>query len=139
LHVTPPACSWLNALETLSSVLTRRQLKRREFPSIVEPQAEIKGSIAEHDDGSKPFWTNPADHIIDKLNRLDASWHSWFGPNEEVRSFGLLRTARSMITVILATGRMGIIGLIWCSDANGTYPCWSCPILGLPSGARCPV
>ena len=40
-HFTPKSCSWLNAVETLFSRLTRRRLKRGVFRWIVELQAAI--------------------------------------------------------------------------------------------------
>ena len=40
-HFTPTSGSWLNAVETFFSTLTRRRLKRGVFRSIVELQAAI--------------------------------------------------------------------------------------------------
>jgi transposase len=37
-HLTPTSCSWLNAVETFFSTLTRRRLKRGVFRSIVDLQ-----------------------------------------------------------------------------------------------------
>ena len=37
-HFTPTSCSWLNAVETFFSRLTRRRLKRGVFRSIVDLQ-----------------------------------------------------------------------------------------------------
>src|SRR5204863_5975831 len=45
-HFTPKSCSWLNAVETLFSRLTRLRLKRGVFRSIVELQAAIKRFLA---------------------------------------------------------------------------------------------
>jgi transposase len=73
-HFTPTSGSWLNAVETFFSALTRRRLRRGLFRSIVELQAAINRYIAEHNDDPAPFvWTKTADQIVDKLNRLNAS------------------------------------------------------------------
>ena len=73
-HFTPTSGSWLNAVETFFSALTRRRLRRGVFGSIVELQAAINRYIAEHNDDPVPFiWTKSADQIVGKLNRLNAS------------------------------------------------------------------
>ena len=75
-HFTPTSGSWLNAVETFFSVLTRRRLRRGVFGSIVELQAAIHRYIAEHNDDPVPFtWTKSADQITTRLNRLNASVH----------------------------------------------------------------
>ena len=73
-HFTPTAGSWLNAVETFFSALTRRQ--RGSFHSIVDLQAAIHRHVDQHNDDPKPFiWTKPADQILAKVNRLNASLH----------------------------------------------------------------
>jgi transposase len=73
-HFTPTSGSWLNAVETFFSALTRRRLRRGSFHSIVDLQAAINRYIAEHNADPKPFkWTKPADQILAKVNRLNAS------------------------------------------------------------------
>ena len=75
-HFTPTSGSWLNAVETFFSALSRRRLRRGVFGSTVELQAAINRYIAEHDDDPAPFvWTKTADQITAKLNRLCASVH----------------------------------------------------------------
>src|SRR5690348_7354255 len=75
-HFTPTSASWLNAVESFFSALTRRRLRRGVFCSIVELQAAINRYIAEHNDDPTPFvWTKTADQITAKLNRLNASLH----------------------------------------------------------------
>jgi transposase/transposase-like protein len=75
-HFTPKSGSWLNAIETFFSALTRRRIRRGSFHSIVDLQAAINRYIAEHNADPKPFaWTKPADQILAKLNRLNASLH----------------------------------------------------------------
>lgn len=72
-HFTPTSASWLNAVETFFSVLTRRRLKRGAFCSITDLQTAINRYIKEHNDDPKPFvWTKPADAILAKTNRIPA-------------------------------------------------------------------
>jgi transposase len=67
-HFTPTSGSWLNAVETFFSTLTRRRLKRGVFRSIVDLQAAINRYLAEHNQVSRPFsWTRSADTILDQL------------------------------------------------------------------------
>ncbi len=71
-HFTPTSASWLNAVETFFSALTRRRLKRGVFCSIVDLQAAINRYIAEHNDDPKPFvWTKTADTILAKTDRIN--------------------------------------------------------------------
>ena len=75
-HFTPTSGSWLNAVETFFSALTRQRLKRGVFHSVVDLQAAIKRYIEEHNDAPNPFsWTKSASKIINKLNHLNASVH----------------------------------------------------------------
>ena len=75
-HFTPQSGSWLNAVETFFSALTRRRIRRGAFHSIVDLQAAINRYIAEHNADPKPFiWTKPADQTLAKLTRLNASVH----------------------------------------------------------------
>ncbi|MGH6895303.1 MAG: IS630 family transposase [Geminicoccaceae bacterium] len=73
---TPTSGSWLNAVETFFSALTRRRLKRGSFHSIGDLQAAINRYLAEHNDAPKPFtWTKTPDQILAKLTPLNASVH----------------------------------------------------------------
>ena len=75
-HFTPTSGSWLNAVETFFSALTRRRLKRGVFRSIVDLQAAINRYLAEHNRDPQPFvWTKRADQVLAKVNRLNASVH----------------------------------------------------------------
>jgi transposase len=75
-HYTPTSGSWLNAVETFFSALTRRRLKRGSFHSIVDLQAAIHRYIAEHNADPKPFtWTKTPAQILAKLNPLIAPVH----------------------------------------------------------------
>ena len=69
-HFTPKSCSWLNAVETLFSRLTRRRLKRGVFHSIVDLQAAINRFLAETNADPKPFvWTAHPDRVIAAVQR----------------------------------------------------------------------
>jgi transposase len=69
-HFTPTSCSWLNAVETFFSRLTRRRLKRGVFRSIVDLQAAINRFIEDHNAEPKPFvWTADPDTILGKVTR----------------------------------------------------------------------
>ncbi len=73
-HFTPTSSSWLNAVETFFSTLTRQRIRRGSFHCLVGLQAAIKRYLAEHNAEPKPFvWTAPAVAIIAKLDRLDAA------------------------------------------------------------------
>jgi transposase len=70
-HFTPTSSSWLNAIETFFSALTRRRLRRGVFHSIVELQAAINRYLEDHNDDPKPFvWTKSAKTILAKTQRL---------------------------------------------------------------------
>ena len=72
-HFTPTSGSWLNAVETFFSTLTRRRLKRGVFRSIVDLQAAINRYLAEHNQAPRPFtWTRSADAILDRLAPIPA-------------------------------------------------------------------
>ena len=69
-HFTPTSCSWLNAVETFFSRLTRRRLKRGVFHSIIDLQTAINRFIEDHNAEPKPFvWTAYPDTILDKVTR----------------------------------------------------------------------
>ena len=69
-HFTPTSCSWLNAVETFFSRLTRRRLKRGVFHSVVDLQAAINRYITEHNGDPKPFtWTADPDLVLGKVTR----------------------------------------------------------------------
>lgn len=69
-HFTPTSGSWLNAVESFFSAMTRRRLRRGAFRSIADLQAAINRYIDEHNDDPKPFvWTKPAGTILAKINR----------------------------------------------------------------------
>lgn len=71
-HFTPTSSSWLNAVETFFSAMTRRRLKRGVFRSIVDLQAAINRYLDEHNDNPRPFvWTKTPERILDTLNRLN--------------------------------------------------------------------
>jgi transposase len=58
VHHTPKHASWLNQVELVFSILTRRLLKRGEFSSRDELVARIMAWIVNYDRTAKPFaWT----------------------------------------------------------------------------------
>ena len=66
-HFTPTSGSWLNAVESFFSALTRRRIRRGTFQSVVELEAAINRYIAEHNDDPKPsIWTKSAQTILAK-------------------------------------------------------------------------
>ena len=75
-HFTPTSCSWLNAVETHFSALTRRRVKRGVFRSIVELQTAITHYIAGHNDDPKPFtWAKaPGPRWIFHFTPTSCSW-----------------------------------------------------------------
>jgi hypothetical protein len=55
---TPTSGSWLNAVETFFSAMTRRRLRRGVFHSLVDLQAAINRYLDEHNADPKSFtWT----------------------------------------------------------------------------------
>src|SRR4051794_31449022 len=75
-HYTPTSGSWLNAVESFFSAMTRRRLRRGVFRSLVDLQAAIHRYLAEHNADPKPFvWTATPETIMDKLKQVNASVH----------------------------------------------------------------
>ena len=70
-HFTPTSGSWLNAVETFFSALTRQRIRRGSFHSIVSLQAAINCYLNERNAQPRPFiWTASAAAILAKLARL---------------------------------------------------------------------
>jgi transposase len=70
-HFTPTSGSWLNAVETFFSALTRQRIRRGSFHSIVSLQAAINEYLIERNADPRPFvWTASAASILAKLARL---------------------------------------------------------------------
>jgi transposase len=70
-HFTPTSGSWLNAVETFFSALTRQRIRRGSFHSIVSLQAAINQYLVERNAQPRPFvWTASAASILAKLARL---------------------------------------------------------------------
>jgi transposase len=69
-HFTPTSASWLNAVETFFSRLTRRRLKRGAFCSVHELQIAINRFIAENNENPKPFvWTARPEKVLAAVKR----------------------------------------------------------------------
>ncbi len=67
------AGSWLNAVETLFSALTRKRIRCGSFHSLVDLQAAINRYLADHNADPKPFiWTAPSTAILTKLRAWSA-------------------------------------------------------------------
>jgi transposase len=70
-HFTPTSGSWLNAVETFFSAITRQRIRRGSFHSIVSLQAAINEYVAKRNAEPRPFiWTASAASILAKLARL---------------------------------------------------------------------
>ena len=70
-HFTPTSGSWLNAVETFFSVLTRKRIRRGSFRSVADLQTAIKRYLAEHNAEPKPFvWKASTASILVKLDRM---------------------------------------------------------------------
>jgi transposase len=70
-HFTPTSGSWLNAVETFFSALTRHAIRRGVFTSVADLQAVIHTYIRNANADPKPFvWTKPAKSILAKLRQL---------------------------------------------------------------------
>ncbi len=54
-HFTPTSGSWLNAVETFFSALTRQRIRRGSFHSIVSLQAAINTYLDERNAEPRPF------------------------------------------------------------------------------------
>jgi transposase len=74
-HFTPTSSSWLNAVESFFSKLTRQRIRRGSFHCLVALQAAINRYLAEHNADPKPFlWTASPSAILAKLDRRDAAF-----------------------------------------------------------------
>jgi transposase len=69
-HFTPTSASWLNAVEGLFALLSRRRLKRGVFRSLQELKDAIHSFIADTNANPKPFiWTKDPNKIIAAVRR----------------------------------------------------------------------
>lgn len=69
-HFTPTSASWLNAVETIFSKLTRKRLKRGVFGSVHELQIAINRFITDTNDEPKPFvWTADTKKVLAAIRR----------------------------------------------------------------------
>ena len=70
-HFTPTSGSWLNAVETFFSALTRKRIRRGSFHSVVDLQAAINRYLAHHNADPKPFvWTKSASAILQNIDHI---------------------------------------------------------------------
>ncbi len=69
-HFTPTSCSWLNAVETFFSRLTRQRLQRGVFRSVAELQEAINRYVDDTNAAPRPFvWTADPDRVLAAVNR----------------------------------------------------------------------
>ena len=69
-HFTPTSASWLNAVEGLFALLTKRRLKRGVFRSLQELKEAIHSFIDHTNGNPQPFmWTKDPDKIIAAVKR----------------------------------------------------------------------
>jgi transposase len=69
-HFTPTSASWLNAVEGLFALLSKRRLKRGVFRSLQELKDTIHDFIADTNANPKPFiWTKDPNKIIAAVKR----------------------------------------------------------------------
>ena len=70
-HFTPTSASWLNQVEGLFSILTRRSLRRTSFPNKAALRRHIADFLADWNRHPTPFvWTKPARTIIRHRRRM---------------------------------------------------------------------
>ena len=75
-HFTPTSGSWLNAVESFFSAMTRRRIRRGVFRSVDDLKAAIGRYLADHNADPKPFtWTATPASVVEKLNHQIASVH----------------------------------------------------------------
>jgi transposase len=69
-HFIPTSASWINAVDGFFAKLTKRQLKRGIFHSLVALQAAINRFLEEANNNPRPFrWTKDPDGIIAAVRR----------------------------------------------------------------------
>lgn len=70
-HFTPTSASWLNAVESFFSALTRKALRRGVFKSVPDLQKTIRDYIKRQNADPNPFvWTKSASDIFAKLDEM---------------------------------------------------------------------
>jgi transposase len=69
-HFTPTSASWLNAVEGIFAILTKRRLSRGVFRSVQDLKDAIHGFITDRNADPTPFvWTKDPDKIIAAVKR----------------------------------------------------------------------
>ena len=70
-HFTPKSASWMNQVEGLFSILTRRSLRRASFPSKTALRLHIQNFLTSWNENPTPFvWTKSAHALIRNHNRM---------------------------------------------------------------------
>jgi len=68
LHFTPTSSSWLNLIESWFAVITKKRIRRGNFPSIKALEQAIEDYLKHYNENSKPFvWTRTADEILENI------------------------------------------------------------------------
>jgi transposase len=73
-HFTPTGASWMNLVESWFSILTRKQVRRGTYTSVVDLVRAIRSFIAAYNRNPTPFvWTKSPQQILAKAVRQDTS------------------------------------------------------------------
>ena len=65
LHFTPTSASWMNQVEGFFSILTRRSIRRTNFPSKISLRRHIQSFLSQWNDNPTPFvWTKSPKTIV---------------------------------------------------------------------------
>ena len=74
LHFTPTSSSRLNLAQCWFSMLSRKALTNTSFTSAAELETRIDCWVSHWNDNPEPFvWTKPADEILDRVARGQAT------------------------------------------------------------------
>jgi transposase len=73
LHFTPTSASWMNQVEGFFSILTRRSIRRANFPSKAALRRHIELFLSRWNENPTPFtWTKSAKTIVRDHRRISA-------------------------------------------------------------------
>jgi transposase len=68
LHFTPTSSSWINLVECWFSQITRKRIRRGNFPNVKALETAIEDYLHQYNENSKPFvWTKTADEILENI------------------------------------------------------------------------
>jgi transposase len=73
-HFTPTSSSWLNMVERFFGKITKDQIRRGSFKSVLSLEIAIYEYLVDHNDRAKPFiWTATAKSILAKVEKARAA------------------------------------------------------------------